>query len=122
MMNEKRILIVEDEVSLAHILESKIQAAGMKVTVAENGEVALKELKKDQYDLILLDLVMPELDGFGVLEEMQSKGVNTPVIVLSNLGQDEDIKKAMDRGAKSYFVKSSIVVSDVISEIQKILK
>lgn len=121
MSKKRKILIVEDEASLSHILDSKLTAFGYEVEIADDGEVAVKKILGSSYDLILLDLIMPKLDGFGVLDSLQKNNIKVPVIVLSNLGQDEDIKKAMRFGARAYFVKSNILVGDVVSEVNKIL-
>jgi two-component system response regulator CiaR len=81
----------------------------------------LKEALTGVYDLILLDLIMPELDGFGVLQGMKDKGVTTPVLVLSNLGQDEDRARASSLGAKDYFVKANTPILDIVSKVKALL-
>jgi two-component system, OmpR family, response regulator VicR len=120
-MNKKRsILIAEDEVSLAEILKAELESAGFKVSVAYDGKQAIGKMKKDKFDLLLLDLIMPVLDGFGVMTKMKDLSINVPIIILSNLGQQKDVKKALSFGAITYFVKSDIIIAKVVEEINNI--
>lgn len=116
--NGKNILIVEDEKPLSHALEMKLKAQGFGTKVVTNGHDALDELGKSTYDMVLLDLIMPILDGFGVLEEMKNKKLKVPVIVLSNLGQDEDRAKTKALGAVDYFVKSNTPIADILTRVK----
>lgn len=117
----KSILIVEDERPLAHALEMKLKSQGYQTHIATNGEEAIAELKKGGYHLMLLDLIMPVMDGFAVLEEMKGQKSRVPVIVLSNLGQDEDRTKAKGLGAIDYFVKSNTPIAEIIARVQSVL-
>lgn len=85
-----------------------LQAPNRELEIAENGELAIRAIEKRQPDLLLLDLLMPIMDGFGVLKFIQEKGYKFPVIVLSNLAQDVDMKKCMELGAKDFFVKGDM--------------
>jgi DNA-binding response OmpR family regulator len=116
-----KILIVEDERPLAHALEVKMQHEGYETTVANTGSEGLKEATSGKYDMILLDLILPEVDGFTILQEMKTKKTKAMVIVLSNLGQDEDRKKAEDLGAKNYLVKSNAPLADIVKAVKSIL-
>lgn len=118
---KKRVLIVEDEKPLAHALELKMTHEGCEVHVALTGADGLKEATSGAYDLILLDLIMPELDGFAVLQALKEKSSKTPVMVLSNLGQDEDKQKALDLGAKEYFVKANTPIMDIVQKAKSFL-
>lgn len=118
----KTILIVEDEAPLSHALSLKLQNSGYETLVAEDGAKALALLKKSTVDLVLLDLVMPNVDGFGVLEEVAKKWKDIPVIVSSNLSQDEDIHRAKSLGAKDFFIKSDTPLSAVIEKVKKTLE
>ena len=109
---KKRVLIVEDEHPLAHALELKFTHEGFACTVTSNGEEGLKAANAGDYDIILLDLIMPQMDGFTFLQQMKKK---IPVIVLSNLGQEEDKKRASELGAKKYLVKSNTPITDIVS-------
>jgi two-component system copper resistance phosphate regulon response regulator CusR len=117
----KKILIVEDERPLAHALELKMTHEGYDVHVSGNGDEGLKEATTGKYDLILLDLIMPGVDGFAILKELQNKKSHTKVIVLSNLGQDEDRKKAAELGAKDYLVKANVPLSDIVKVVKSAL-
>jgi len=118
---QKHVLIVEDERPLAHALELKLQGSGFTVSVAQDGQEALDLLKETKIDLILLDLVMPKMDGFSFLEAMKEAGNATPVIVTSNLNQAEDEERAASLGAKGFFVKSNMSIKDIVQEVQHFL-
>ncbi len=115
----KCILIVEDEKPIAKAMLLKLRSAGYEVEVAYNGEEGLDILDKKDCDLVLLDLVMPKMDGFGFLEEAKKKGNKVPVVVMSNLSQKEDLKKAKEMGAIDYFVKSDTPLSEIVKYIDK---
>lgn len=115
------VLIVEDERPLSRVLELKLSSAGYGVETAFDGQEALDKVKSTAYDLILLDLVMPNVDGFTVLETMKDEGIAIPVIVTSNLSQDEDIKKAEDLGARDFFVKSNTPLNELLEKVEKAL-
>lgn len=122
------ILIAEDEKIFLKILKEEFEEIGFKVTPTSNGSEALKELKAKsrEINLVLLDLMMPVIDGFQVLEEIKNDQVyglsSIPVIVLSNLGQDDEIKRAFKLGATDYFVKSQHPISEVIEKVKNYLE
>ena len=116
---KQKVLVVDDEQALARALELKLTAEGVDVTVAHDGEEALALIEKNNYSLILMDMVMPKLDGFGVLEAMQKKGITTPVIVLSNLGQEEDAERARALGARDFFVKSNMPIVEIVKFVKE---
>lgn len=124
----KNILIAEDEKLLAKVLKEEFEDAGFDVVSAFNGLDALKELKakSKDIDLVILDLLMPVIDGFQVLEEMRKDQTHNlssiPVIVLSNLGQDDEIKRAFQSGAADYFVKSQHPISEVVEKVKHFLE
>ena len=113
----KRILIVEDEKPMARSLELKLNNSGFETVIASDGEAALENLKKQKFDLVLLDLMIPKIDGFGVIKAMKENGDKTPVIVASNLGQEDDAQKAKTLGAKWYFVKSDTPINKIVDYI-----
>lgn len=117
MANGKKILIAEDEKALARALELKLTSAGFIISVAHDGEEALAKILAEKFDLVLLDLVMPKKDGFSVLENLKAKGNTTPVIVSSNLSQEEDFQKAKSLGAVDYFIKSDTPLSEIVNKI-----
>ena len=121
-MKNKLILVAEDDKALSRILTLKLENEAYEVILALDGQEALNLIKERKPNLVLLDLIMPVKNGFEVLEELQKEKTNTPIIVLSNLGQEEDIKKSKDLGAKDYFIKSEIDLSAVVEKINTFLK
>lgn len=105
------------------VLKEKFEKEGFKVSLAADGVEALSVIKKAKPDLVLLDLVLPKKDGFEVLEEMKASGdlKMIPVIVLSNLGQDEEIKRALNLGAKDYLVKTQHPINEVVEKVRDYL-
>lgn len=119
---KKKILVVEDEKAMSHALQLKLEKEGFTVTLAENGEKAKEEVESGSFDLILLDLIMPEMDGFTFLKEIKEKGKDkTPVIVLSNLSQPEDEEKVHASGADAFYIKSNTTITEVVSEVKRFL-
>lgn len=114
----KKILIIEDEKSLARALEIKLSREGFEIVNTYNGETALPLLETEKFSLILCDLMMPRVDGFKVLEFIRDKKISTPVIILTNLSQPEDEKRARELGAVGFFIKSDTPLSK-ITEIIK---
>jgi len=117
----KKILVVDDEKPMAQALELKLNKVGYQVKAVFNGEEAIDILKKENFDLIIADLIMPKVDGFGILEYLKGKKDKTPVIVSSNLGQEEDLNRAKALGVKDYFIKSDTPIIKVIEHINKLL-
>lgn len=118
---KKSILIVEDEKPMARALKLKLTHEGLDATAVFDGEEALKLLKSKKFDLLILDLVIPKVDGFEVLAEMKAKNIKVPTIVTSNLSQAEDEEKVMALGAEEFFIKSNISISDVVSHVKAIV-
>jgi len=114
-----KILIVEDEEVLSRVMSEKLKNGGYKTEIANDGAEALLMAKKFKPDLILLDLLLPKKNGFEVLRDLKKDGSlkDIPVIVLSNLDQDEDIKQAMTSGAVDYFVKSQHPINEIIEKV-----
>lgn len=120
----KKILIVEDDSFLQGIASTKLEKEGFTVTGASNSDEATKVLAADTPDLVLLDLVLPGTDGFGILKMIREnqKTMTTPVIVFSNLSEDKDIKHAKELGATDYMVKSNFTLDELADRIKEILK
>lgn len=118
------ILIIEDEEFLVQALKDNLGAEVSTIDVAVNGEEALERIRANRPNLILLDLLMPKQDGFYVLEEVKKNPEwrSIPIIVLSNLGGDAEIKRALDLGADDYFVKSQYPIEDVIKRVKEYLE
>ncbi len=115
----KRILIVEDDLPTIEALAFKLSQRGIIVGTALDGEEAIKRIKREKYDLILLDLLLPKKSGFEVLQELKNDGQskNAKVIVLSNMGQEDNVRKAMELGASDYIVKSDININKLTERI-----
>ena len=115
----KKVLIVDDEKPIARTLSIKLNAGGIETAIAEDGETALDLISKEKYDLIVLDLLLPKIDGFTVLGEIRKKGIKTPVSIITNLSQPEDIQRAKDLGANDYFISSDISITEIVEYIKK---
>ena len=120
-----KVLLVEDDSFLREICGKKLAKEGYTVYEAIDGEEALNGVKDIKPDIILLDIILPAIDGFQILHQIRSYKDKTiaeiPVIMLSNLGQDDDIKKAMDMGANDYLVKAHFTTEEIAVKIKKIL-
>lgn len=118
-----KILIIEDEEILSKVLEEKFKRAGFDTAIATNGDEAFPMAKKFSPDVILLDLILPKKNGFDVLKDLKSDAdlKTAPIIVLSNLGQDEEIKRALELGASDYMVKTQHPINEVIEKVKNLL-
>jgi DNA-binding response OmpR family regulator len=118
-----KILIVEDDPFISDIYVVELESKGYEVEVVSDGEKAIKEIEKKENDLILLDILMPIKDGFSVLGEIKSNpSLKIPVIVLSNLGRKDHIKKAIDMGAADYIIKTQFTPQEVVKKIEEVAK
>ncbi|MDD5606568.1 MAG: response regulator [Candidatus Pacebacteria bacterium] len=119
----KKLLIVEDDQFLRELVAKKIREENYEVVEASDGEEGLKKVKEAKPDLVLLDLMLPGIDGFHVLEQIKkdSEISKTPVIILSNLGQKEDIDKGMNLGAEDFLVKAHFTPGEIIEKVKIIL-
>lgn len=117
------IHIIEDEEFIANIMRVNLEEAGHQVVLSNNGEEAFKYLKNNKPDLILLDLIMPNMNGFDFLTKIKSNSElnKIPVMVTSNLNQQEDKDKVTKMGAVKYLVKSDITMEDLVAEVNKII-
>lgn len=120
-----KVLVVEDELMMRDLVVRKLAANGFDVKIAADGKEALKIWRAEAPDLVLLDLIMPELNGFEVLKEIRSDkslGIyNTPVIVFSNLWSKEDILKAQDLKINAYLVKAHSTPDDILQKVNEVL-
>ena len=124
-MNEqtRRILVAEDDRFLRKAAEMALKRQGYTVLTAADGEEALRAARSVLPDLILLDLIMPKLNGFDVLQALKKDAptAHIPVIVLSNLGQDRDVQQAMDAGAAAYFIKTDLSLQALVQRVEETL-
>lgn len=124
MEKEKtHVLLVEDDVFLAGIYQKKFEMEGFKISVAYNGEKGLADAKKKKMDIILLDILLPKLDGFAVLEQLKKDPTtkDVPIILLTNLGQKDDVEKGLEAGAADYLIKAHFKPSEVVDKVRKVL-
>lgn len=122
--SKQKILLVEDDSFLSEMYYLKLRNVGYLVETAYDGEMALEKAAKIKPDLVLLDLRLPKLSGFEVLKQIKSdKNLShIPVIVLSNLGEKDDIQKALDLGASNYLIKAHFTPTEVLDKIVEILE
>ncbi len=119
-----RVLIVEDEQMLAEMYSTKFAMEGFEVAKALDGAAGLEQARAVNPDIILLDIIMPKLDGFAALKELKADAnlKRTPVILLTNLGQEDDIRKGKQLGADDYFVKANHSPQEIVEKVRAVLK
>lgn len=115
-----KILLVEDDDLTIRAYSHGLERAGFEVMLAEDGDAATTLLKTKKPDLILLDMILPEKDGFELLEEMKAdeRLKDIPVIILSNLGQESDIEQGRKLGAVDYLVKARVTMKEVVERVR----
>ncbi|KKR10065.1 MAG: Two component transcriptional regulator, winged helix family [Parcubacteria group bacterium GW2011_GWA2_39_18] len=125
MVKEKQhILLVEDDPFLSDIYSTKLESAGFDLAVAYDGEAVFKKIEEKTPELILLDIVLPKMDGFEVFKKLKAdpKFNKIPVILLTNLGQKEDIDKGLGLGARDYLIKANFIPSEIVEKVKSFLK
>jgi len=120
----KKILLIEDDKFLRELIIQKLAKEDYDLFEAVNGEEGIKIAKSQKPDLMLLDLILPEVDGFEVLSRMKedSELSQIPVIILSNLGQKDDIEKGLKLGAVDYLIKAHFTPNEIIEKVKSVLK
>jgi two-component system phosphate regulon response regulator PhoB len=123
MTDSPKILLVEDDHALAAVYLTRIEAEGFKVKHCDNGESALSSALEYRPDLILLDVMMPKISGFDVLDILRHtpETAHTRIMILSALGQDSDIERAKALGVDEYLIKSQATISEVMSHVRRLL-
>jgi len=118
-----KVLIIEDDEFLRELILRKVESEGFNVSIACNGEEGLKKIREEKPQLVLLDLILPNMDGFEVLTKVKEDEElsSIPVVIPSNLGQKEDIEKALKIGAADYLIKAHFTPSKIIEKIRNIL-
>ncbi len=118
--NQKKVLVVEDDEHISKVYEIKLAKEGFATLLARDGEEAVEKIKAEKPDLIILDLMLPKKDGFGVLEDIKKipELARIPVIVLSNLGQQADQERALALGANEYLIKVDYSIQEVIDKVK----
>ncbi len=120
----KKILLVEDEPFLSGMYQTKLKLEGFDVVTALDGEQALEKIQDGKFDLILLDIMMPKLNGFEVLKSIRKEKGNiakVPVLMLTNLGQKSDVEQGLLLGANDYIIKANFTPAEVVSKISKFI-
>lgn len=123
----KNILLVEDDPFLIDIYSTKLKESGFQVEVASDGPKALVKIGEKKFDLVLLDIVLPQMDGWEILEKMQNEKIkmkndDLKIIILSNLGQKSEVERGLSLGAVKYLIKAHYTPSEVVQEIEEVLK
>jgi len=120
----KKILVIEDDKFLRELIAQKLIKENFEVSEAVDGEEGIKKIDEEKPDLILLDLILPGIDGFEVLARMRKESTlsSIPVIILSNLGQKDDVEKGLKMGAVDYLIKAHFTPGEIIDKIKAVLK
>lgn len=118
------ILLVEDDAFLSNLLKVRLQGENIKVSLAKDGEEAMKKIAEETPSLVLLDLILPKKSGFEVLEKISidPKLKKIPIIIISNLGQTSDVERGKNLGAIEYFVKAKVSIDDLVTKVKGYLK
>ena len=124
-MSQKKtkIVLIEDDKMIAEMYVLKFQDEGFDVTAAEDGKTGIDLVKEKKPDIILLDIILPKMDGFSVLKSLKSDESvkNIPVILLTNLGQDGDVRKGLDLGAIDYLIKANYTPAQVVDKVKSLI-
>ncbi len=127
-LKSKKILIVEDEQDLLSLYEELLAAQGCDITSTTNGEEALKLIKQGGFDLVLLDIMLPGMDGFEILEKIEQEQANNrkqpanTIVVLTNLSQEQTIARATEHQVRGYMVKSNYTPEEFVQQINEFFK
>ena len=121
---EKTILIIEDDKFLRELIVQKLIKEGYKISEAVDGEDGIKKIKEEKPDLVLLDLILPGIDGFEILSRMKEDPslAQIIVIILSNLGQKDDVERGLKLGAVDYLIKAHFTPGEIIDKVKNALK
>lgn len=122
-MGAAKILIIEDDRYISKMYQLKLSLDGFDVQIADNGRIGVDKVKEFKPDIVLTDILMPELDGFEVIKLIKAEPEfkSTPILIMSNLGQEDHIQKGLELGALGYIVKSQYTPSKVVDKIKEIL-
>lgn len=123
-MSKQKVVLIEDDEFLVNMYDTKLNEEGFEVVSALDGETGERTIKNEAPDVILLDILLPKKDGFEVLKSIRedSKTKDIPVILLTNLGQKEDVDKGLKLGANDYLIKAHFTPTEVVSKIRELLK
>jgi DNA-binding response OmpR family regulator len=118
-----KVLIVEDDKFLRELMTKKLASEGFEIVEAMDGESGVKKIKEEKPDMALLDLILPGIDGFEVLAKVKEDPLTAsiPVVILSNLGQKDDVEKGLKLGATDYLVKAHFTPNEIIKKVREVL-
>lgn len=114
----KKILIAEDDKDLQSLLKDSLEAEGFSVVTADDGEAGYEKAKSEKPDVLLLDILMPKLDGIEMAKKVKADGILAPIIFLTNFGDAQHISSAIQIGESDYIVKSDMRIEDIISRVK----
>jgi len=120
----QKILIIEDDKFVRDLITKLLTQEGFEISIAVDGKEGIKKLEEESPDLVLLDLLLPGIDGFEILTKRKtdSKLLKIPVIILSNLGQKEEIEKGLELGAVNYLIKAHFSPREIVNKIKKVFE
>lgn len=120
----KKILLIEDDGDIASIYKRQLDLAGLETTLCSTGKAGLEEANKNTYNLILLDIMLPDINGLDVLRQLNQNETTktTPVVFLTNLGQESIIKEGFGLGVKGYLLKPVLTPDQVVEEVKFIME
>jgi DNA-binding response OmpR family regulator len=123
-MDGKKILIIEDDTFLQGLAANKLQSEGFLVNTVSNGNEALTDLGQNQYDAIILDLMLPDVSGFEILKQIRSRETNNqvPILIFSNLSDDKDIRQGLELGATDYLVKANFTLDELADKVKRVFQ
>jgi DNA-binding response OmpR family regulator len=121
--SKNKVLIVEDDSFISDMYKLKLEAEGFEVRLAEDGARGLEQINLERPDLVLLDVVMPRMDGFAVLAQVKGDPEiqNIPIVLLTNLGQKDSVEKGLKMGALDYIIKAHFTPAEVVGKVREIL-
>ena len=123
--SEINILVIEDDQFLRDLITKKLEKENFKVEAAIDGQEGLQKITQGSHDLILLDIILPVLDGFEILKQVRGhadkKIAGVPIVLLSNLGQESDVEKGKALGANDYLIKAAFTTDEIVEKIKKVL-
>jgi DNA-binding response OmpR family regulator len=118
----KKVLLIEDDPFIAEIYISNLQSEGIDVDIASDGKTGLEKIEKENPDLIILDLLLPDINGFEILKRVSKKPKKPPVIILTNLVDGENIEYGKKMGAVAYFNKTALFPKEMVKKVKEILE
>ena len=123
VLKGKKVMWVEDDLFLSSLISKKFSTEGCELQFAKTGQEALDALKKDKPDILLLDIMLPGVDGFEVLRQIKADPTtkDIPVILFSNLNQEQDVEKGLKLGASRFIIKATVALDDIIKEVGEVL-